>query len=397
MANRFQRACIALAGFITALAAAPALAQQDGSGGTATPAMTAEQQLDVWLRAQALDQRCAVLNYFETRLVSEGVSNALQQTAAGREAASKAGQAGFEAALEKSRQLLSARSEAARQATATAPCSPDQPDIMMVRQTYFRSIFKALLASQNAIARANDTEARQRAASELGALVRALYGDSTDPLGQALVEELYAEMPDVEEVWTNMRPLIDNTSWQLRLQEAGVRPVHQPGAPGYYRLEPTSDTATGVPATFSHLIWPKVWGEDGSKVRVLQLQGLTDDGRVIVLITRTGERAGPDALKAQLLVQEPPGLIAWSYLDWRETTLRFDAGPLEGAPCPTDFCFVFPLEASAALRARRGDAAPDYAVELYIAPPSAFPPPAKSATSRRDRFYPVMVDADWGP
>nr|WP_321442161.1 hypothetical protein [uncultured Hyphomonas sp.] len=347
--------------------------------------------LDTWLRAEQLEQRCHMLNYFEIREIDRGINNAKDLTKEGKAVSAAAGQSYFEIELEKMVNMVEQRRETARLAVADRPCDAGDADIRAVRGGYIRNYLKALIAAQQSQQRQMDRSGRKRAGDQLLTFVQSLYGQNYEAVGQQLIAELQAEGYDANVAWEAMKNPINDGLWQMRLGEKGFAYQSDPEAHGYYRAVRTDGSGTAFPARLGHRFNPKIRDADWLAIEINEAEGVMDDGRLVILISKDASDWGPKTLGAQLLVQDEREWD-WDRNDWRAGTLRFDATLLEDAECPADFCFVFPQEATEAIVARQAlEKAYDYNYELVITAPNQFPLSDEMSTYGRDRYYPPSL------
>ena len=350
--------------------------------------------LDIWLRAEQLNQRCQILNYFEVREIERGINFNKNLTPEGVATQAAIGWPSFETELTNMVAMLDARRNTARLAVAKKVCSDLDTDIRAVRSNYVRSYLKGLIAAQQSQARLTGRNGRRNAGDLLLRFAQTLYGANYETVGQAVVQELQAEGFDADTAWNALKNPIDDGLWQMRLSEKGYNFQSLKGQPGYYQAIKRDGTGTVFPARFSHRFNPKIVDGGGYEIEINQAEGVTDDGRFVILVSKDAADWGPKTLRAQLLVQETSAQYGWIGISWREFTLRFDAEVETGTECPADFCFTFPPEATEAVRSRRAQKDGFFNYELVIAPPNAFPLEDKMSEYGRVSYYPPSLVAD---
>lgn len=347
--------------------------------------------LDAWLRADQLNRRCNLLNYFEIRLIEDGINGAKDRTPEGRQTQAAIGWPGFDARLAELSAMLDSHRASAKAAVADRACSTDDADIRAVRAALLRNLLKLLTAAQTAPTKASDRAGRKAVAQDLVNFTAALYGDNFQTVGQQLVAELQASPIQPDNAWKALKPTVEDGLWQTRLAGKGFAFKPDPDAGGYYRAV-KADGSGGLAARLGARANPSIEDASGYNVEINRVQGVMDDGRMIVLIGKDAADWGPSQLKAELMVQKTPGWDQWRSQTWRRDALHFTAEPLADADCPADFCFVFPAAASDAVRTRQAEgSASGYNYELFIAPPERFPPSETAGTASRNNYYPPLL------
>lgn len=350
--------------------------------------------LDIWLRVEQLEQRCHILNYFEIQEIERGIVGATKQTPEGNATQAAIGWPNFDAELEKRMKMVDERRTDARLAVAERPCTDQDTDVVALRSSYVRRYLKALIASQQSRARQTDRAGRRRAGDQLFGFAQSLYGANYETVGQSLISELQSEGFDADVAWNVLKNPINDGLWQIRLGEKAHAYQSRQDQPGYYRAVKTDGSEEVFPAQLTHRSNPKIIDSAGYSIEINQAEGVTDDGRFVIMVSKDSSEAGSQSLQAQLLVQEVSARHGWIGVTWRESTLKFDADVETGAGCPVDFCFTFPVEASEAVRVRRADEDGFYNYELVIAAPNAFPLETKMNEYGREAYYPPSLPND---
>ena len=340
-------------------AAGFALAQE-----TEEPAADAHSDLDIWLQAEALNRRCQVLNYFETRAIAEHIAAIPED--------------------------LSARREMAAEAVAERECSPQDADIVYARRIYVRALLKSLLASNQSEAMSEDRAGRKMAALELMGFTQRFYGRNYDSGTVYLFMELDEEGADPEAIWSTFYPTVDDIHWQLRLEEKGWKyNVHSTAPDAYVAIK--MDEETVFPARLGPRQEVSILDADGAALGINAAHGVMDDGRIVVLLSKDLAESGPAAFKGTLFVQEDPSADLWAQDNWRASALRFEAEALDDEACPADTCLVLPQAASDLVAARAAEHPGFDAYELVIGAAAAFPLEMTQAADLRTRFNPPAV------
>ena len=390
MTGWFSKATLAAAAWLAACMLPGAAAQQTGP--TDAQIYTA---LDTWLRADEYNARCRQLNYFEVEEIARRINDVKDLTPEGKEMVGAIGQPGFDAKLEVVREMLETRRKTAREAVASRACNESDADLSDARGTYLKNFLKAIIAAQNAPAKASDSQARRDAMTELTNFIIRLYGTNYNTVGQQLVAELQAEGFDPDTAWRVLEVPLDDSIWQLNMKSKGFDYHPYYGALGYYKAVRTNGTGD-FPAKLTKRTLFDVRDEVGTKLKVSKADGLMDDGRLVVLVNKQGKYPGL-ALQAELLVQESAEDYGkWSAEDWRSRTLRFTPEVMAAADCPVDFCFVFPVEAAETIRTRQ--AAEDsfkYRYELFVGEAARFPLSENAYPFQRTEYHPpYLVEKD---
>lgn len=351
--------------------------------------------LDTWMRADALNERCNLLNYFEVRTIDGQIRDAALETPEGRNSAFSVGQANFETTLEKKAQMMEAHRKQAQADVADRPCAADDEDIKMARATYVPFYFQALLAAMNAPELNSGRAGQKNAAIQLGNFAAKMYGANSQAVAQQLAAQNTADGVTPSSAWRAIRSTVFDTLWQMRLAEKKYTYQPYPGQPGYYRAKLINVDGAFFPARLGHRTHPTIRDASGAKIRINQAQGIMDSGRIIVMVGKDAANWGPNTLEAELLVQKYEGSDWWNQKNWRENTMKFRAEQMDAPSCPADFCFVFPEEATDAIRRRRSEVGAVYNYELFIGPPNLFPLNDEESTYGRDKYYPPrLLDAE---
>lgn len=230
-----MRIYLLLASFLT-LSLFPALAARAEEPSATTSTTDAETAtyaaLDTWLRADELNRRCGVLNYFEIRQIENGINFAKDQTPEGKQSLAAAGWPNFDAKLADLTAMLGSHQESARAAVADRACSLADADIKAVRTAYVRDLLKLLTASQTAPSKASDRAGRKAVAQDLVNFTAALYGDNFQTVGQQVVAELQADPILPDNAWKALKLMVDDGLWQTRLIQKGYSYLPDPDAAG---------------------------------------------------------------------------------------------------------------------------------------------------------------------
>lgn len=349
--------------------------------------------LDTWLRAEEFNERCRVLNYFEVQRVKRGISASASATPEGKDVKVLAGTAFRDEAVAQRDNMVETHRAAAGEAVADRACGQSDADITALRIFYIREYVKSLLASQSSPDLQKDTAGRKYAAQNLFDFSKGMYGAKFDPLIQEVSAELQAEGFDADTAWDGLDDSINDLQWQLRLGEKGYGFHPVPNGNGTYEAVKLDGSGTRFPAKLSERDDPSFMNSEGRPVSVNRADGVMDDGRLVTLVSMDSAESVVPALQAQLFVQKEADVRAWSQSDWRSKSLSFMADVETGPDCPADFCFIFPQEASDAVRERQdtGNAA-DYKFELVIAEPEQFPLPETKNSNTRRRFHPMNLN-----
>ena len=345
---------------------AGAQGQDDAAGGSAVEL----DDLDIWLQAEALNRRCQVLNYFETRAIADHIATRQEDLAARRDAAIKA--------------------------VAERECSPKDAAIVHVRRIYVRAALKSLLASNQSEAMSNDRDGRKLAGQELMSFAARFYGPNFDAGTVHLFMELDEEGADPEAIWQDFYPTVDDIHWQLRLEQKGWKFHPHATETGAYTAVKMGEENEAYPAILGPRTAIDILDTHGERLSVSAVQGVSDEGRIVVLVSKDSADWGPVDLNATLFVQEQPDLTAWNAHAWRAAAITFAAEVSSGADCPADFCLTLPLEASAAIAARREDNGADDAFELVIGDAGQFPLDTTAPADLRMRFNPPSLRGEIG-
>ncbi|MEZ5947561.1 MAG: hypothetical protein R3C04_12060 [Hyphomonas sp.] len=366
--------------------AGPARAEPEADG-------QAYQRLDIWMRADALNQRCNVVNYFETRQVTEHLGNAARATPEGAADLEALGHPTWPAANAVYKAMLAERRAAATAAVAGAECSANHPDIVAVRKAYTRPMLKQLMGGYESASRKTDTAGRRAASDNLIKFIISLYGnDTAQTLMKTLNGELVAEGAIADSQWAYLKTEVDDALWQTRLSEKGYKFVPVPGRDERFRAA-KSDGSGAFPATFRprREFTYKDTLEGLVDIRISIAEGWTDDGRLVILLSKDAADWGAPQLKAELLAQQDPGPTEWNRIDWRGRATAYAADPPGALDCPADFCFIFPQEVTEAIRTRHMAVGEVYSYELYIAPDALFPFEKSRSSAFRTRYYPPAL------
>lgn len=361
----------------------------NAEGETADPGPYAS--LDSWMRAEALNERCNMLNYFEVRTVDKAINDAAQDTPEGQASNSAAGQPWFEETFAKYKAMLNAHRKQAKTDVSDRPCTGADADITAARSAYAPYYLRAMLAAQTAPELNSGRAGQKNAAMQLGQFAGKMFGDNYQSVASQLVAQNTNEGVTPSSAWKGIQGSVYDALWQIRLGEKNYVYQPYPGEPGYYRAKLANVDGAFFPARLGHRFHPDIRDASGAKIRINQAEGVMDSGRIVILVSKDAANWGPNTLEAELLVQEAPDLMAWNKKDWRAGTIRFRAEKLDDPSCPADFCFVFPAEASDAIRARRAEKAASYNYELFIGPPNLFPLKDEKSTYQRDRYYPPSL------
>jgi len=348
--------------------------------------------LDTWLRAEQFNERCRVLNYFEVQRVKRGINASASVTPEGNDVKVMAGTAFRDEVVAKRDDMVKAHRATAREAVANQDCSQGD-DVKVLRIFYIREYVKSLLASQSSPDLQKDTAGRKNAAQSLFSFSKGMYGAKFAPLIQEVSAELQTEGFDADKAWDGLNDTVNDLQWQLRLGEKGYGFHPLPNGNATYEAVKLDGSGARFPAKLSERDDPSFMNSEGWPVSVNRVDGITDDGRMVTLVSMDTAEAGKQALQAQLFVQKDADVQAWSKPDWRSKSLSFMADVETGADCPADFCFTFPQEASDAVRERQGAGnAADYKFELVIAEPEQFPLPETKESNTRRRFHPMNLN-----
>ncbi len=366
----------------------------NAEGGTADPDPYAA--LDSWMRAEALNERCNMLNYFEVRTIDKAINDAAQDTPEGQASNSAAGQSWFEETFAKYKAMLNAHRKQAKTDASGRPCTGADADITAARSAYAPFYLRAMLAARNAPELNSGRAGQKNAAMQLGQFAGKMFGDNYQSVASQLAAQNTNEGVTPSSAWKGIQSSVYDTLWQIRLGEKNYVYQPYPGEPGYYRAKLTNVDGAYFPARLGHRFHPDIHDASGAKIRINQAEGVMNSGRIVILVSKDASNWGPKTLEAELLVQKEPDLMAWNKNDWRAGTIRFRAETLDDPSCPADFCFVFPEEASDAIRARRAEMGSSHNYELFIGPPNLFPLKDDAGTSQRDRYYPPTLPDNRG-
>ena len=347
--------------------------------------------LDSWMRAEALNERCNLLNFFEIRSIDKAINDAAQDTPEGQVSVYAIGQPGFNQALAKQKAMMSAHRKQAAADVAGRPCTITDEDIKTARSSYVPFYLKAMLAAQAAPELNSGRAGQKNAAMQLGQFAGKLFGDNYQSVASQLIAQNANEGVTPSSAWKAIRASVFDALWQIRLREKNYAYQPYAGEPGYYRAKLVDVDGAFFPARLGHRFHPEIRDASGAKIRINQAEGVMDNGKIVILVSKDAANWGPNTLEAELLVQKEPDLMAWNSSDWRADTLRFRAEQLVDPSCPADFCFVFPEEASDAIRARRAEKGANYGYELFIGPPNLFPLKDDAGIFLRDRYYPPTL------
>ncbi|MEZ6002491.1 hypothetical protein [Hyphomonas sp.] len=352
--------------------------------------------LDSWMRAEALNERCNILNYFEVRTIDKSINETGQDTPEGKASLYAVGQPGFEDKLAEYKTMLSAHRKQAQADVTDRPCTPADADIMAARSAYVPFYLRAMLAAQTAPELNSGRAGQKTAAMQLGQFAGSMFGDNYQSVASQMIAQNTSEGVTPSGAWKSIRTSVFDTLWQIRLDEKKYAYQPIPGEPGYYRAKLANVDGAFFPARLGHRFHPDIRDASGAKIRINQAEGVMNSGRIVILVSKDAANWGPNTLEAELLVQDAPDSMAWNKNDWRAGTIRFRAEKLDDPSCPADFCFVFPAEASDAIRVRRADKGASYSYELFIGPPNLFPLKDEESTYQRDRYYPPTLPESQG-
>ena len=347
--------------------------------------------LGSWMRAEALNERCNLLNYFEVRTIDKAINDAAQDTPEGQASLYAIGQPGFEQALAKQKAMMSKQRKQAQADVADRPCTTADEDIKAARSAYVPFYLRAILAAQTAPELNSGRAGQKNAAMQLGQFAGRLFGDNYEAVANQLIAENANAGVTPSNAWKGIQTSVFDALWQIRLHEKNYVYQPYPGEPGYYRAKLADVEGGFFPARLAYRTHPKIRDASGAKIRINQAQGVMDSGRIVILVSKDAANWGPNSLEAEILVQKEPDLMAWNKKDWRAGTIRFRADKLADPSCPADFCFVFPAEASDAIRVRRAEKGASYNYELFIGPPNLFPLKDEESTYQRDKYYPPTL------
>lgn len=315
------------------------------------------EELDLWLRAQVINQRCRQLRYYEVIHVEQGVMDAAGKTP--EVAAALAGEGSATVANDMFRE----RRIKAIADVADRACAQDDPDIQWIRARIFASILPFVMATSDPRAEAVVPDAVLEGRNFLFLHMQAVLGDGIENAAESMRYITLGMRP--EDVWPELQPTLLSAMWERTLGMKSYKFEVSAGRDSRFWFKPTEDGVSAFQGSFLKTQAHRALGSDGGVIRVSQALGLDyEDQLVVVVAIHEDEKK---LLASEILVQtEPKDLSAWFAEDWRLHTTRFLGIALPDEACPADQCFRFPKAATAAIRERL-NTEDIYAVELVIA------------------------------
>lgn len=343
-------------------------------------------EIDVVMRAQAINQRCHLLRYYETILVDDGATRAAKKTPEVVAALAGAGSA------EAANTMMDVRREKARADVAERSCSENHPELAIMRNSYIPSILRYILATSAADADDQVPSAMLKGRAFLYAHIERMLGDAMPEVGAALTAEIQmAPMPG-RQAWSGIQPIVLNAMWErtLLLNDHNFQP--HPQKRMRFEFQPTEDNVAAVSGSFLKSRAEQIRDSDGNTILISRSIGVDSEDHLMLVVATHEEGAIP--LASEVLVQTEPGSMdRWFAEDWRLHTIRFQGISIPAESCPADHCFRFPKAASEAIRERLdSEAADTYFLEIAIASPEQIPVSNYSSATDRVTLNPAVFD-----
>ena len=223
-------------------------------------------------------------------------------------------------------------------------CDDAMNYLFQARREYFRSLLAQIVSAAGNESWDSEPDAIkaswQALVNEIGGF---FGGEEFNRLRGIFQAEVEGADLDREELWSQLRPILFATHWQLSVAEDGFSVYPQRQAGGQFNYVFTrNETEEDLPYSITAPTEIAVSGEDGQPHALLSATGKSDDDRVVVFLQKYDSSAQPNELNASMLVQQP------AQAGMAPSLRSFDAEPLPEEDCPTDFCFIFPADATPA-------------------------------------------------